>query len=269
MTRFARRPLAVLGLALALVLVGASILAPALAGRSPSATDAAHVLRPPSRDHWLGTDSLGRDVWARLLHGGRVSLLVGVAAVLIQAAIGTALGALSGYCGGPVDMAVQRLVDVMLAFPALMFLLVLVSVLGPGMVSLFIAVGLLNWAGMCRLVRGQVLQVREQDYILAARAVGCTGLRIVLRHILPNVAGIILVTMVTSLGGALMLEAGLSYLGLGVQPPAPSWGNMLSVSLLNLGQRPWLWLPSGVCLVAAALAFNFVGEGLREVMGGR
>lgn len=253
------------------IMIGAllviTLAAPLVTRYEPTETDAYNLYKPPSSDHWLGTDSIGRDMWSRIVYGGRISLLVGTLGVMLQTVIGTLLGAISGYFGGWVDNVIQRLVEVMQVFPDFMMLLIMVSLLGPSLVNLFIAIALLNWHGMCRLIRGQILSVRETDYILAARSVGVDNQRIILRHILPNLTGIILVSMVTSIGGFILLEASLSFVGLGVQPPTPSWGNLIfqANNLVVLQSRPWLWIPPGLAVVICVLGFNFMGDALRDV----
>jgi peptide/nickel transport system permease protein len=263
---FVRNRFALFGLAMIALLTTLSVAAPWIERYPIAQGDAYNVNKPPSAEHWLGTDEVGRDIWSRLLHGGRVSLLVGVLAVLLQTFIGALLGAVSGYFGGVVDMIVQRLVEVMMMIPRLMFLLILVSLLGPGLRNLFLAIALLNWPGMCRLVRGQILSIREMDFIMAARSVGATHWRIILRHMMPNLLGIMSVSMITRMGGAIMMEAGMSFLGLGVQPPTPSWGNMMNRanSLMILQRRPWIWMPPGLMMLLFVLSLNFVGDAVRD-----
>ena len=257
---------AVFGLVTITVLFIATVGAPLISRYPPVYADAYSMYKPPSTEHWLGTDKIGRDVWSRLVYGGRASLYIASVAVLLQSVIGTVLGAVSGYLGGKVDMLVQRLVEVMMVFPQFMFLLIVVSLMGPGIKTLFLAIGLLHWPGMCRLVRGQILSLRETDYIMAARAVGARDWRIIFRHIMPNLIGVVLVSMVTSMGGAILLEAGMSYLGLGVQAPTPSWGTMMNAanSLITLQNRPWIWMPPGLVVILWVLSVNFIGDAVRD-----
>ena len=261
----------VLGAIMIGVLLVVTLAAPLVTSYEPSATDAYNLVKPPSGEHWLGTDAIGRDMWARVVYGGRISLLVGALGVMLQTVIGTIMGAISGFFGGWVDNVIQRLVEVMQVFPDFMMLLIMVSLLGPSLVNLFIAIALLNWHGVCRLIRGQILTVREEDYILAARSIGVDNRRIIFRHILPNLSGIILVSMVTSIGGFILLEASLSFVGLGVQPPTPSWGNMLETarSLDVLQDGPWIWAPPAVMILLTVLSINFIGDGLRDAIDPR
>jgi len=264
---YLRNRFGVLGAIMIGALLVVTLAAPLVTSYEPSATDAYNLVKPPSSEHWLGTDAIGRDMWSRVVFGGRISLLVGALGVMLQTVIGTIMGAISGFFGGWVDNVIQRLVEVMQVFPDFMMLLIMVSLLGPSLVNLFIAIALLNWHGVCRLIRGQILTVREEDYILAARSIGVDNRRIIFRHILPNLSGIILVSMVTSIGGFILLEASLSFVGLGVQPPTPSWGNLIfqANNLVVLQIRPWLWIPPGVAVILCVLGFNFVGDALRDV----
>ena len=264
---YLRNRFGVLGAIMIGALLVITLAAPLVTRYEPYATDAYNLFKPPSSEHWLGTDAIGRDMWSRVVYGGRISLLVGALGVMLQTVIGTIMGAISGYFGGWVDNVIQRLVEVMQVFPDFMMLLIMVSLLGPSLVNLFIAIALLNWHGVCRLIRGQILTVRELDYILAARSIGLDNRRIIFRHMLPNLTGIILVSMVTSIGGFILLEASLSFVGLGVQPPTPSWGNLIfqANNLVTLQIRPWLWIPPGLAMVLCVLCFNFIGDALRDV----
>lgn len=264
---YLRNRFGVLGAIMIGALLVITLAAPLVTRYEPSETDAYNLYKPPSSEHWLGTDAIGRDMWSRVVYGGRISLLVGMLGVMLKTVIGTILGAISGYLGGRVDTVIQRLVEVMQVFPGFMMLLIMVSLLGPSLVNLFIAIALLNWHGVCRLIRGQVLTVREMDYVLVARSIGADNRRIIFRHILPNLTAIILVSVVTSIGGFILLEAGMSFVGLGVQPPTPSWGNLIfqANNLVTLQIRPWLWIPPGVAVVLCVLGFNFIGDALRDV----
>jgi peptide/nickel transport system permease protein len=226
--------------------------------------------KAPGSDHWLGTDALGRDVLARTLVGGRVSLLVGLVSVFFSSIIGGVLGALAGYYRS-LDFAIMRVVDVVMSFPVIILLLIAVSLVGPGIFNMMVMIGVLTWTIPCRIIRGQFLQLREADYVVAARVMGLTDRSIVLRHILPNAIAPMLVYMSLGVASNVILEAGLSYLGLGVQPPTPSWGNMLNIarSITVLSSELWQWVPPAFLFVLFVLAVNFVGDGIRDAVDPR
>jgi peptide/nickel transport system permease protein len=207
----------------------------------------------------------------RILYGGRVSLLIGLLAVIIRTTIGLLLGAISGYFGGAVDFVIQRVVDIMMVFPTIFLLLILVAAFGPTPLTLLIALGLLSWPFDARIFRGQILSIRELDYILAARSIGTKNWGIIRQHIVPNVMPLVLVNMTLGIGETIIAEAGISFLGLGVQPPTPSWGNMVTAANnLTLIQRFWwLWIPPGVVLVSTVVALNLVGDALRDILDPR
>jgi peptide/nickel transport system permease protein len=269
--RFRRHTLAMIGAVVMIVITAVAILAPLVAPINPNQIDLAHATAPPSWDHPLGTDKTGRDVWSRLVYAARVSVSVGVVAVSIYATIGTILGAVSGYFGGVVDNVIQRLTETVMTFPALIIIITVVSLVGPSINNVFLAIGLLGWPGICRLVRAEFLSLRERDFVLAARCLGAPAWRIVFRHILPNVMAPIIVAATLGVAGAILTETGLSFLGLGVQPPTPSWGNMIAgaVSPTVLERMPWLWLPPGLAIVITVLSTNFVGDGLRDAFDPR
>ena len=265
--RFRRHRLAVVGLVTVVTLVVLAIIG------SEAAAYKQHLGNgnaPPSAANWLGTDSIGRDVLARTLVGGRVSLLVGLVAVLVSTVIGTVLGALAGFYRG-LDFVVMRIVDIVMSFPTIVLLLVAVSLIGPGIVQMMLMIGLLTWTVPCRIVRGQFLQLREADFVTAARVIGVPDRAIVARHILPNSLAPLLVYSSLAVASVVLLEAGLSYLGLGVQAPTPSWGNMLNAarSITTLERHPWEWVPPGLMTVTFVLAVNFVGDGLRDAFDPR
>jgi peptide/nickel transport system permease protein len=266
--RFRRHRLAMAGATILLVLVIGAVFAPLIARHGPFSVDLQAYRLGPSRDHWLGTDSAGRDVFSRLLHAGRVSLSVGVVAVAIYTLIGAALGALAGYYGGWVDSTVMRLADVFLSFPTLIIIITLASVLGPSIQNVMLAIGLLGWPPIARLLRGELLSLREREFIFGARTVGCGPLRLIFRHLLPNAMAPIIVAATFGIAYAILIEAGLSFLGLGVRPPTPSWGNMLTdaQSPTVLEDMPWLWLPPGLMIALAVLSINFIGDGLRDAL---
>jgi peptide/nickel transport system permease protein len=243
--------------------------APLLAPMSPTAIDAAAFQAPPSRAHLLGTDSVGRDVLSRLIYAARVSLTVGIFAVAMYVIIGTTVGSLAGYYSGPVDLMLSRLMDIMLSFPPLIIILFAVSIFGrPSLWNVIIVLGALGWPAVARLVRGQVLTLRDQEFIQAAHAIGASDAALVSRHLLPNAMAPVLVAATFGMANAILVEAALSFLGLGVQPPTPSWGNMLTdaQSLTILERMPWLWLPAGFMIFVSVLTINFVGDGLRDAL---
>jgi peptide/nickel transport system permease protein len=249
-----------------LVLTFAAVGAPLLADQGPYAVDLRFYRAPPGSVHVLGTDSSGRDVWSRLLYAGRVSLSVGLVAVSIYAAIGIVVGAVSGFYGRWVDSVSMRIADVVLSFPSLIIIITVVSILGPSIYNVMLVIGLLGWPPIARIVRGQFLSLREREFVMASRTVGASNRRIIVRHILPNALAPVIVAATFGVANAVLLEAGLSFLGLGVQPPTPSWGNMLTdaQSLTVLESMPWLWIPPGAMIALAVLSINFIGDGLRD-----
>ena len=269
--RFRTHKLAVAGLVVILLIALAALAAPLLATHSPTAVNLAEFRSSPSAAHLLGTDSAGRDVLSRLLHAGRVSLGVGLTAAVTAAAIGLVLGAIAGNFGGWVDSVIMRATDVVLAFPSLVIVLVFVAVAGPSMGAIVLAIGLFEWPVAARIVRGMTLSLREQDFIQAARALGAPHRWVIVRHIVPSVVSPLIVVTTLLVAQAVLMEAALSFLGLGIQPPNPSWGNMLydAQSLTILQTMPWLWIPPGVAIAVSVLSVNFVGDGLRDALDPR
>jgi peptide/nickel transport system permease protein len=269
-SRFTRHRLAVGGSIIMLAVVLIAVVAP-LVTMDPDAIDLRAVRQPPSGAHLFGTDLIGRDVWSRVAHGARTSLAVGILAVSMYVLVGTLLGALAGYFGGWLDHLVMRLVDIVLSIPILLMVIVFVSVVGPGLISVITVIGLLGWPGTARLVRGQLLSLREEDFIMAARVVGASATRIVLRHLLPNTLAPLTVLATFGVATAILLEASLSFLGLGVRPPTPSWGNILfdAQSPTVLSEMPWLWLAPGLAIAITVLAVNFIGDGIRDAVDPR
>jgi ABC-type dipeptide/oligopeptide/nickel transport system permease subunit len=260
-----------IGIGIVIVMSLAAILAPLIARQNPIAIDLAHLLERPSADHWLGTDIQGRDIWSRLVYGARVSLTVGLISQGIAVALGVTLGLLAGFYGRWVDEIVMRLADVTLAFPTLLLLIAMVAALQPSMGVVFATIGLVGWAGMARIVRGQVLVVRQLEYIQAIRALGAGDLRIMLQHVLPNVIAPVVIAATLGVAGAIMAEAALSFLGLGVPPPAPSWGSMIADGrdLEQLRRAPWTSVFPGIAIGAAVLGFNLLGDALRDALDPR
>jgi ABC-type dipeptide/oligopeptide/nickel transport system permease subunit len=269
--RLRRDPRAAIGVSVVVLVTLAALLAPAIARHDPFAIDLAGQLARPSAEHWMGTDVQGRDVWARLVYGARVSLAVGIVSQSIALLIGVTLGLVAGYYGRWVDEVVMRLADVTLAFPTLLLLIAMVAALQPSMPVVFATIGIVGWAGMARLVRGQVLVVRQLEYVQAVRALGAVDRRIVLRHVLPNVIAPVVIAATLGVAGAIMAEAALSFLGLGVQPPTPSWGAMIADGrdLTQLRNSPWTSLFPGLAIGASVLGFNLLGDALRDALDPR
>lgn len=266
--RFRRHKVALIGSIILLALAVGAVGAPVFAGHDPYQVSISSYRKPPRAANPLGTDSSGRDVLSRLLHAGRVSLSVGLVAVSIYTAIGIVLGALAGYYGGWVDSVIMRGADIVLAFPALILIITIVSLIGPSIYNVMMVIGLLGWPPIARIVRGLFLTLREREFILASRTVGASNSRIIFRHMLPNALAPVIVAATFGVASAILLEAGLSFLGLGVQPPTPSWGNMLTdaQSLTVLESMPWMWIPPGIAIAIAVLAINFIGDGLRDAL---
>ncbi len=268
--RFRKHRMAVAGLVVVVLMVLMAALAPLLAPHDPNQIFGKFE-SSPSGEHLLGTDSVGRDVLSRLIYGARVSMSVGVGAVVVYVVIGVLLGLLAGYYGGWVDQVIMRITDVFMSFPYFMVILILVSVLGPSLFTITCVIGVLAWPMISRLVRGSVLSIKQSDYVQAAVALGYRTPRILFRHILPNALSPIIVNATFGVAQAIILESGLSFLGMGVRPPAASWGNMLSEaqSITVLSSQPWIWIPPGLMILFAVLSINFVGDGLRDSMESR
>lgn len=264
-----RNGMLVLGLGIVLFMSLAALGAPWLASYPPDAEHLDHVLEAPSAQFWLGTDRLGRDILSRLLYGGRVSLWVGFVAVGISVSIGTTLGLISGYFRRWVDETVMRLVDIMLCFPSFFLILAVIAFLEPSLTNIMIVIGLTSWMGVCRLVRAETLSLREREFVAAARLAGTSTPLILLRHILPNALAPVLITATLGIAGAILVESSLSFLGLGVQPPMPSWGNMLMEGKAAIETAPWLSVYPGLAILLTVLGYNLVGESLRDLLDPR
>lgn len=267
--RFFKNKVAVVSLTVFVILLLTAIFANQI---SPHPRDASvgQFQAPPYENFYLGTDDIGRDVLTRLIHGTQVSIIVGLFSVLVYVLIGTTLGLISGYFGGFVDSVIMRITEAFMSFPFFMVILTLVSLLGSGIWVVTIVLGTLSWPPLCRLVRGQVMQLKDQDFVLAAVATGYSTPGILFIHILPNVLSPILVNATFGIATAILTEASLSFLGVGVQKPQPSWGNILAEaqSLRVLTAEPWRWVPAGILIFIAVLAINFIGDGLREAIEG-
>lgn len=262
-----------LGLTLVGVVSILAILAPLIAPYDPSAInvhpDLKDIFQPPSFAHLMGTDALGRDVFSRMLYGARVSLWVGFVSVGIATCIGVTLGLLAGYYGGLVDEAIMRVVDVMLCFPSFFLILAVIAFLEPNLVNIMVIIGLTSWMGVARLVRAETLSLRERDFIAAAKLAGTKPWRILLRHILPNALAPVLVSATLGIAGAILVESSLSFLGLGMQPPMPSWGNILLEGKQALGIAWWLSTFPGFAILLTVLGYNLLGESLRDILDPR
>ena len=267
--RLARQPLALLGLLVVGAFALAAVAAPVLARHEPETVDVVARLASPSRDHWLGTDTLGRDLFSRIVFGARWSLGAAFVVTVAVSAIGVAVGAASGYLGGRVDAVAMRVVDALLAFPAILLALAIVGVVGPGLRGVLTGLVLVGWAGYARVVRGIVLSVRENEYVMAARAVGGSDVHILRRHVLPNVVSPVVVLASLEMGQLILALAGLSFLGLGAQPPAPEWGTMLNDGRVFLLTAPQLMIYPGVAISLVVLGLNLLGDGLRDLLDPR
>ena len=267
--RFLRHRGATAGLFVVAALLLVALLAPWLSPFDPNAQDLDSGLSGSSASHWLGQDKLGRDLFSRLIHGSRISVAVGLGTVSISLAIGLLAGALSGFFGGKVDHLFMRLADILLVFPGILLAIGITAVLGPSLRNVLIALSLLGWVGYARLVRGQVLKVKELEFVQSARAAGSPPFRLLLAHILPNALSPIIVEATFGIARAIVAEAGLSFLGLGVAPPAPSWGAMINEGRHFLFVAPHIATVPGLAIMATVMAFNFIGDGLRDAMDER
>ncbi|HPX62015.1 MAG TPA: ABC transporter permease [Deltaproteobacteria bacterium] len=267
--RLQRNRLALAGGCVVLLLFAVSLAAPLLSPYDPNAINAWQVLSPPSWQHWFGTDELGRDVFSRVLFGAQISLKVGFVAVGIAVTIGTVVGLVSGFYSGIVDTLLMRLVDIMLCFPAFFLILAVITFLEPSIWYIMLVIGLTGWMGVARLVRAETLSIREMEYVMAARCIGCSDLRIMFRHILPNAVSPVLVSATLGVAGAILTESALSFLGIGVQPPTPSWGNILTSGKDYIEFAWWLSLFPGLSILVTVLAYNLLGEGIRDALDPR
>ncbi len=267
--RLLTRRAAAFGLAVVVLFGVVALAAPLLAPADPLATSFGAIRKAPSAAHWMGTDEIGRDVFARVLFGARASLLAGIVSVLISLSIGVPVGLLAGYAGGLTDQLISRLTDALLACPFLILAIALAAFLGPSLTNAMIAIGISATPIFIRLTRGQALSIKAEDYILAARAVGNPGWRVALRHVLPNAAPALIVQSTLAIAAAIIAEASLSFLGLGQQPPAPSWGSMLNTAKNYVGNAPWMAVWPGLSIFLLVLSFNLVGDGLRDALDPR
>ena len=262
-----RKPLGAIGAVFLLAFVGVAVLAPVLATHDPDLNNYRARVKPPSAEHWFGTDNFGRDIYSRVVYGARISMYIGVLATLLGTSLGALAGLLSGFFGGRIDQCIQRFADVMFTVPGLVLAMAIVTMLGPSMFNVIIAIAIPRLPNTNRVIRSAVLSVKESLYVEASRAIGCTSWRIMLRHLLPNVTAPYIVIATASLGGAILIEASLSFLGLGVPPPAPSWGRLLSLEGMRYFETaPWMAIFPGIFISAAVFGANLFGDALRDVL---
>ena len=257
---------AVIGLTIIFILVMLAAFAPVITSYSPEETDLLNMRSSPSKEHILGTDDLGRDIFTRIVYGGRISILVGLASMLLQMTIGVSLGAIAGYFGGWIDQVIMRIVDMIMSFPFFAIAIALASVMGKGIANLIFIIGILMWPGIARLIRAEVLIAKESDYVKAAQAMGLGSREILINQIFPNILSPVFIASTLSVASGILMESTLSFLNLGVSPPTPSWGNML-VSAQNMAvlkDNWWMWIPPGLAVILMVLSINYVGEGLRD-----
>ena len=269
MKKFIHNKKAMLGLAIVTILVLAVVFIPLFADLDPYTTDrAAGFNKPPSDAHILGTDDVGRDLFARLLYGGRISLFVGITSTIISVLIGIPLGLIAGYFRGTAESIIMRTADAFMSFPSMVLILVLVAVFGPSILTVTVVIGVLGWTAIAKLIFGNVLSIREREYIQAARAVGVSTKKILFSEVLPNAIPPVWANISFRVAGAILTESSLSFLGMGVQTPQASWGNIIfaAQNLLVLTARPWVWLPPGICIILVVIGFNFIGEGVRDAL---
>lgn len=253
-----------IGITIIAILSLVAIFAPVICPYDPAQINGESLLVPPSLKHLMGTDSLGRDLFSRIVFGARISLSIGLIAVGIATIIGIILGSIAGFYGRWVDSLIMRFVDLMLCFPTFFLILAVVAILEPSIFNIMVIIGLTSWMGTARLIRAEILSLKEREFIQAARAIGASNLRIILRHLIPNAIAPVMISAILGIAGAILVESALSFLGLGVQPPTPSWGNILIEAKSTLGIAWWLTLYPGLFILITILSFNLIGEGLRH-----
>jgi len=249
-----------------IVIILFALFAPLIARHDPSAIDISAILAAPSAAHIFGTDTLGRDIFSRIVYGSRVSLAIGFIAVGIAVAIGVLLGSIAGYYGGGIDVCIMRFVDIMLCFPAFFLILAVIAILEPSIFNIMTVIGLTSWMGVARLIRAEILTLKERDFVAASKVMGASPAWIITRHLIPNAIAPVLVSATLGIGGAILTESALSFLGIGVQPPTPSWGNILMDGKSTLGVAWWLTVYPGLFILFTVLAYNLLGEGLRDAL---
>lgn len=269
--RFANNKMAVAGMVFMIIIILAAIFAPFVTKYDPAYQNLMEKLAAPSGSHWLGTDEMGRDIFSRVIYGARISLMVGIVSVIGTMAIGVTVGALAGYYGGLIDNILMRIVDIMISFPSIFLLIAVVSILQPSVTNIIIIFAVLNWTGAARLVRGEFLSLKNREYVMAARTIGMSNARIIFLHMLPNAMAPIIVAATLSIGSTILSESALSFLGLGIQPPTPSWGNMLegAQDITILLTAPWYPIVPGLMILLTVVSVNFIGDGLRDAFDPR
>jgi peptide/nickel transport system permease protein len=267
--RFKRNKLAISGGIVVMLLFAIALFSALISPYDPSEIDRKHILEPPGVIHPLGTDDLGRDVLSRMIYGSRISLSVGFVAVGIATAIGMLIGGISGYYGKWTDMIIMRIIDIMLAIPTFFLILAVIAFIGPGIWNIMIVIGLTSWMGVARLVRAEFLSLKEREFVLAAKALGASDMRIIFRHIMINSMAPVFVSAVLGVASAILVESALSFLGIGIQPPIPSWGNILTLGKDNIEIAWWLSVFPGIAILITVLSYNLVGEGLRDALDPR
>jgi peptide/nickel transport system permease protein len=267
--RIIKHNLALVGLIILIPMFLCAIFSPLIAFHNPVEPDLKSILAPPSVSHPFGTDTLGRDVFSRVIYGSRISLLVGFVSVGIATMIGILIGSVSGYYGGLVDELIMRFVDLMMCFPTFFLILAVIAILEPSIWNIMIVIGLTNWMGIARLVRAEILSIKQKEFVLAAKAQGFPEFRIIFRHVLPNALAPVYVVATLGIGGAILTESALSFLGIGVQPPTPSWGNILTQAKDNIEVAWWLSLYPGLAIFFTVMGYNLLGEGLRDIFDPR
>lgn len=268
-SRFKKNKLAVASGVVVIALFVIAIFAPLITPFDPNEIDRRYVLTPPSASHPLGTDDLGRDVLSRMIYGSRISLSVGFIAVGIATIIGMLFGAIAGYYGGWTDRIIMRFIDIMLSIPTFFLVLAVIAFIGPGIYNIMIIIGLTSWMGVARLIRAEFLSLKEREFVLAAKALGASDMRIILRHIMVNSLAPVFVSAILGIASAILVESALSFLGIGVQPPTPSWGNMLTAGKDNIEIAWWLSVFPGIAILITVLSYNLFGEGLRDALDPR
>jgi peptide/nickel transport system permease protein len=264
-----RSPLTILGISITLLLIMIALLAPIIATEDPTKTDMSKRLLPPSMEHPFGTDQLGRDIFSRVIWGSRISLFIAVAVIAISLTIGTLIGLVSGYFGGKIDEILMRITDMFMAFPRLILALAVAAALGPGLFNTMIAIAFVDWVFYARLARAMALQIREETYIEAARAVGASDIRIIVRHVLPMAIPTLVVRATLDMGGTILTAAALGFLGLGVQPPTPEWGVMVSEGRRFITEQWWVSTFPGFAILLATMGFNLLGDGINDILNVR
>lgn len=266
MKEFVKNKMALGGAIFIITILIFALFAPAIAPHNPSDIDTGNILNAPSGDHIFGTDTLGRDIFSRIVYGSRISISIGFIAVGIAVMIGVLLGSIAGYYGGRADFLIMRFVDIMLCFPTFFLILAVIAMLEPSIFNIMVVIGITGWMGVARLVRAEILTLKERDYVAASKIMGAHDAWIITRHLIPNAIGPVLVSATLGIGGAILTESALSFLGIGVQPPTPSWGNILMDGKSTLGVAWWLTVFPGLFIFFTVLAYNLLGEGFRDIL---